>query len=150
MANSPLSVEAVSQGSNLAIHWDNDLQSNALGSYGPFDSPAVGTGTLALKFDDPICYFGFKVALDGLYSSQRSTDQRHFPEGTLNIRFYDEHGTMLGQFRRYYPEGPVDLGYMQAGSAIAQVSGILIQNLDMRGIMIDELIFEPGCPLKLF
>ena len=39
---------------------------------------------------------------------------------------------------------------LQSGQADAQIAGILLQNLDLGGIAIDDLRFDPECPYKLY
>lgn len=149
----PLTVVPGAAGHNLTIRPDPAWGSLALFPLGPKRGGALGTGALAIRFDPPVCFLAFRTAIDGMsrYGNVNNTILRGKEEGSLNIRFYDDQGRQLASFMRSYnPEGPVALGYMQAGQAEAQIAGVFLQNLDLGGIAIDDLRFDPQCPLKLF
>lgn len=151
--DSPLRLRSGFAGHNLAVDYDPHWGSLALMPLGPEPVGREGTGTLAILFDEPICFVAFRTAIDGLsrFGSGNETFLRSYPEGSLNIRFYDTEGRRISSFMRSIgPEGPIAVGYMQSGQADAQIAGIFLQNLDLGGIAIDDLRFDPVCPYKLF
>jgi hypothetical protein len=151
--NSPLRLVPGLAGHNLAVGYDKHWGSQALLPLGPHLSGRDGTGALAIFFDEPVCFVAFRTAIDGLsrYANVNSSILRGKEEGSLNIRFYNAEGQQLASFMRSYnPEGPIEVGYMQSGQAVAQISGIFMQNLDLGGIAIDDFRFDPNCPTKLF
>ncbi len=149
----PLRPQAGAGGQNLAIRPDGHWGSLALHPLGPDPGRNLGTGALAIRFDPPVCFLAFRTGIDGMsrHANVNNTVLRGKAEGSLNIRFYNAEGGQLASFMRSYnPEGAVALGYMQAGQAEAQIAGVFLQNLDLGGIAIDDLRFDPLCPLKLF
>jgi hypothetical protein len=140
-------------GQGLAIRFDGNCGSGALHGLGPRAGTNLGTGTLALHFDPPVCYVAFRTAIDGMsrFGNVNNTILRGRAEGSLSLLFYDRDGRRLANFMRSYnPEGPIAIGYMQAGQADPQIAGVLLQNLDLGGIAIDDLRFDPECPQKLY
>jgi hypothetical protein len=142
---------------NLTIQPDEHWLSMALHpigpSIGPWPDRTLGRGSLAVRFDPPVCFLAFRTALDGMnrFGRSNATILRGRPEGSLNIRFYDVQGRELASFMQSYdPQGPIEIGYMQSGQAEPQIAGVFLQGLDLRGFAIDDVRFDPDCPLKLF
>ncbi len=134
-------------------HWGSMALFPIGPSIGPYPDRDLGRGTLAMSFDPPICFFAFRTAIDGMtrYRNVNETALRDKPQSTLNIRFYDEEGRELASFiRSRNAEGPIELGFMQSGQAEAQIAGVFLQGLDLWGFSIDDIRFDPSCPLKLF
>lgn len=149
----PLRVVSGEPGENLGVYWSDVTWSKALLPIGPPKDFGLGTGALAILFDEPVCYLGFRTAIDGLsrHPNVNSTILRTKEEGSLNIRFFDRQGLLLSNFMRSYnPEGRISLGYMQTGGVGAEIAGVFMQNLDLRGIAIDDVRFDPVCPTKLY
>jgi hypothetical protein len=150
---SPLEAAPGPSGHNLRIARDAHSGSLSLHPLGPVAPHNLGTGTLSIRFDPPVCYVAFRTAIDGMsrFGWVNNTILRGKSEGSLSILFYNEEGHLLANFMRSYnPEGPIEVGYLQSGQADAQIAGILLQNLDLGGISIDDLRFDPECPLKLY
>ncbi|HOZ33900.1 MAG TPA: hypothetical protein PLM52_13555 [Tabrizicola sp.] len=150
---SPLEAAPGPRGQNLRIAPDGHWGSLALHPLGPVAAHSLGTGTLAIRFDPPACYVAFRSGIDGMsrLGWVNNTILRGKSEGSLSILFYNEGGDLLANFMRSYnPEGPIEVGYLQSGQADAQIAGILLQNLDLGGIAIDDLRFDPECPYKLY
>ena len=149
----PLQAMPGPRGHNLAIRRDSHWGSLALHPLGPKTGSGLGTGTLAISFDPPVCYLAFRSGIDGMsrFGWVNNTILRGKPEGSLSLIFYDIHARRIGMFMRSYnPEGAIEVGYMQTGQADPQISGVLLQNLDLGGIAIDDLRFDPECPQKLY
>lgn len=153
----PLTLLSAGSHSGLAIRNDYHWGSRALHPLGPTIGPRpernLGNGTLAMQFEPPVCFLAFRTAIDGMsrFGNVNNTILRGKPEGSLNIRFYDEQGQELASFMRSYnPEGPIEIGYIQSGQAEPHIAGVLLQGLDLEGFGIDDVRFDPDCPLKLF
>ncbi|MFC3087785.1 hypothetical protein [Tabrizicola soli] len=149
--DAPLTALPAPAPGDLVFRHEGHWNSVALHGVGPGGVP--GTGTLALSFDPPVCYLAFRSAIDGMsrFGEVNNTILRGKPEGSLNLRFFDVEGRLLANFMRSYnPEGPIAVGYIQSGQAEAMIAGVLLQNLDLGGVAIDDLRFDPLCPYKLF
>jgi hypothetical protein len=149
----PMQAVPGSRGHNLVIRRDSHWGSLALHPLGPMTGNNVGTGTLAIHFDPPVCYLAFRTGIDGMsrLGWVNNTILRGKPEGSLSLIFYDAGARRIAKFMRSYnPEGAIEIGYMQTGQVDPQISGVLLQNLDLGGIAIDDLRFDPECPHKLY
>ncbi len=152
-SDSPLHLVAGPVGHNLAIQVADATGTNGLLPLGPNSDYKNGTGALAIQFDEPVCFFAFRTAIDGLnkFGLSSSSILRDYPEGSMKIRFLDNSGHVLASYMRSIdPEGRIAVGFMQSGSVEPQIAGVFIQNLDLRGIGLDDVRFDTQCPLLLF
>ncbi|NBE07917.1 hypothetical protein [Paragemmobacter ruber] len=155
--DTPLSASSSMGTPSLTTEWDGHWGSTALHGIGPSigtrSGRVLGRGTIAIRFDPPVCFVAFRTAIDGMsrYKNVADSVLRGKSEGSLNIRFYTDDARQIASFmRNRNPEGPIEIGYMQAGQAEAQIAGILLQGYDLHGFAIDDIRFDPVCPLKLF
>lgn len=143
----PLSLTAGRQPEGGAVVFDEAFNSFALAGQGPPQSipnhARIGTGTLTLLFDEPQCFVGFRTWLDG---AQDNIVMRDYPEGNINLLFWNEIGSEIADLRRFLDRGLISLGYAQQGGGPPEIKAITVQNLDPGGIAIDDLIFSPICP----
>lgn len=101
---------------------------------------------VTILFDDLQCLFGLRTALDG---GQDNIVMREFPEGNLNVIFWNEKGERLSDFRRFLDRGVLEIGYIQSAGSAPEIKAVTIQNLDPGGIGIDEILCAPLCPIIL-
>jgi len=101
---------------------------------------------VTILFDDLQCLFGLRTALDG---GQDNIVMREFPEGNLNVIFWNEKGERLSDFRRFLDRGVLEIGYIQSAGSAPEIKAVTIQNLDPGGIGIDEILCSPLCPIIL-
>jgi hypothetical protein len=143
----PLSLSIGREQKGGAVVFDEAFTSFALAGQGPPQSipnhARIGTGTLTLLFDEPQCFVGFRTWLDG---AQDNIVMRSYPEGNINLLFWNEKGKAVSDRRRFLDHGLIALGYAQQGGGPPEIKAITIQNLDPGGIAIDDLIFSPVCP----
>jgi hypothetical protein len=147
-AEVPLSLANGSDGPIAGIVRDAAFGGNALAGVGPRQTGVgrywLGTGIVTILFDDLQCLFGLRTALDG---AQDNIVMRDYPEGNLNVIFWNEAGEELADFRRYLDRGVSEIGYIQSSGSNPEIKAITIQNLDPGGIGIAEIIYAPLCPM---
>jgi len=147
-ASLPLGLAADSEPPVAVVVWDGAFDSYALAGFGPQQyGPGrmrSGTGIVTILFDEVQCLFGFRTWLDG---NQDNIVMRRYPEGNLNVIFWNEAGQQLADFRRYIDQGQVEVAYIQSSGSYPEIRAVTIQNLDPEGIGIDEIVYAPMCPM---
>jgi hypothetical protein len=146
LASLPLRLDRTRGAARGAVIFDAAFGSLALAGIGPDPAPgrnALGTGILTLLFDEPQCVVGFRTWLDGW---QDNIVMRQFPEGNLNVIFWNRDAEVISDKRRFVDAGLISLAYSQSSGGGPEIMAVTIQNLDPGGIAIDDLIFSPLCP----
>ena len=148
LANLPLELDTVSPGTVAAVVRDGAYDGFALVGIGPPQHGGgrlrLGTGIITILFDEPQCLFGLRTWLDG---SQDNIVMRDYPEGNLNVIFWNEAGVELADFRRFLDQGLLEVDYIQSAGSYPEIKAVTIQNLDPEGIGIDEILYAPLCPM---
>lgn len=146
----PLMLISGAPGAIAAVVHDQAFGNFALAGVGPGQTGVgrsqLGTGIVTILFDEPQCLFGLRTALDG---EQDNIAMRQFPEGNLNLIFWNEDGIELASFRRFLDQGVLETAYIQQAGSAPQIKAVTIQNLDPGGIGIDEIVYAPECPIIL-
>jgi hypothetical protein len=149
-ASLPLQLATGSEGPVASVTRDAAFGGFALAGIGPKQTGLgrywLGTGVVTILFDDLQCLFGLRTALDG---AQDNIVMRQFPEGNLNVIFWNEAGEELADFRRYLDQGVLEVGYIQSAGSYPEIKAVTLQNLDPGGIGIDEILYAPMCPMIL-
>jgi hypothetical protein len=149
-ADVPLSLATGSEGPVARVIRDAAFGSYALAGVGPKQTGvgqySLGKGIVTILFDDLQCLFGLRTALDG---ERDNIVMRKFPEGNLNVIFWNEAGKQLAEFRRFLDQGVLEVGYIQSSGSYPEIKAVTIQNLDPEGIGIDEILYAPLCPMIL-
>ncbi len=149
-SETPLSLDSLSGGEVGAVIWDGAFGTQALAGIGPIQSTVgrqrLGTGILTILFDEPQCLFALRTWLDG---EQDNIVMRSYPEGNLNLIFWNREGNRIGEIKRFIDHGLVELAYIQSSGGGAEIHAVTIQNLDPQGIGIDEVLFSPLCPMMV-
>lgn len=144
----PLSLATGSAGTVAGVVWDGAFDGFALAGIGPPQYGGgrmrLGTGIVPILFDEPQCLFGLRTWLDG---GQDNIVMRDYPEGNLNVIFWNEAGVELADFRRYLDQGELEIAYIQSAGSYPEIMAVTIQNLDPEGIGIDEILYAPMCPM---
>ena len=142
----PLRLDARSGPIRGAVVFDGAFGSYALAGIGPAQMPGrspLGTGILTLLFDEPQCLVGFRTWLDphrfGVFPMQ-------FPEGNLNLIFWNRDGQAMVEFWRFKDFGAQAYAFIQSSGSEPQITALTIQNLDPEGIGVDDLLLSPLCP----
>ena len=147
-AHVPLSLVSGSVGTVVAVVRDGAFDSFALVGIGPPQHSGgrmrLGTGLVTILFDEPQCLFGLRTWLDG---EQDNIVMRDYPEGNLNVIFWNEAGVELADFRRFLDQGLLEVAYIQSAGSYPEIKAVTIQNLDPEGIGIDEILYAPMCPM---
>lgn len=147
-ADVPLSLAIGSDGPVAAVVRDGAFDSYALAGIGPrqtgMGNTRLGTGIVTVVFDELQCLFGLRTWLDG---GQDNIVMRDYPEGNLNVIFWNEAGEELADFRRTVDQGLLEIGYIQSAGSYPEIKAVTIQNLDPEGIGIDEILYAPMCPM---
>ena len=147
-ASLPLALATESEPPVAVVIWDGAFGSYALAGFGPLQyGPGrmrSGTGIVTILFDEAQCLFGLRTWLDG---DQDNIVMRRYPEGNLNVIFWNEAGQQLADFRRYNDRGQVEAAYIQSSGSYPEIKAVTIQNLDPEGIGIDEILYAPMCPM---
>lgn len=147
-ANLPLALATETEPPVAVVIWDGAFDSYALAGFGPLQyGPGrmrSGTGIVTILFDEAQCLFGLRTWLDG---DQDNLVIHRYPEGNLNVIFWNEAGQQLADFRRYLDRGPIDAAYIQSSGSYPEIKAVTIQNLDPEGIGIDEIVYAPMCPM---
>lgn len=148
MAEKPLALVTASEGPVAGVVRDAAFGGYALAGVGPKQTGMgrywLGTGVVTILFDELQCLFGLRTALDG---GQDNIVMRDFPEGNLNVIFWNEAGEELADFRRTLDQGILEIGYIQSAGSYPEIKAVTIQNLDPGGIGIDEILYAPMCPM---
>lgn len=144
----PLSLTTGSPGTVAAVVYDGAFDGFALAGIGPKQHGGgrmrLGTGIVTILFDELQCLFGLRTWLDG---AQDNIVMRDYPEGNLNVIFWNEAGQELADFRRYLDQGLLEVAYIQSAGSYPEIKAVTIQNLDPEGIGIDEILYAPMCPM---
>lgn len=147
-AEVPLQLATGSEGPVAGVVRDAAFGGYALAGVGPKQTGIgrywLGTGAVTILFDELQCLFGLRTALDG---GQDNIVMREFPEGNLNVIFWNEAAEELADFRRYLDQGILEIGYIQSSGSNPEIKAVTIQNLDPGGIGIDEILYAPMCPM---
>ncbi len=147
-ASLPLALATETDPPVAVVIWDGAFGSYALAGFGPLQyGPGrmrSGTGIVTILFDEAQCLFGLRTWLDG---DQDNIVMRRYPEGNLDVIFWNEAGEQLADFRRYVDRGQVEAAYIQSSGSYPEIKAVTIQNLDPEGIGIDEIVYAPMCPM---
>jgi hypothetical protein len=147
-AEAPLALATGSEGPVAGVVRDAAFGGYALTGVGPKQTGMgrywLGTGVVTILFDELQCLIGLRTWLDG---GQDNIVMRDFPEGNLNVIFWNDAGEELADFRRTLDQGLVEIGYIQSAGSYPEIKAVTIQNLDPGGIGIDEILYAPMCPM---
>jgi hypothetical protein len=142
----PLNLDKSPGPARGAIVFDGAFRSFAMAGIGPeptYGRTALGTGILTLLFDEPQCLIGLRTWLDPF---RWGPDPRSYPEGNLNLIFWNRQGRVIGEIWRFNDFGAQSYAFIQSSGSDPQIMALTIQNLDPEGIGVDDLIFSPLCP----
>ncbi len=149
-AEVPLRLATGSEGPVAGVVQDGAFGGYALAGIGPkqtgMGNMRLGSGIVTVVFEDLQCLFGLRTWLDG---GQDNIVMRDYPEGNLNVIFWNEAGEELADFRRYLDQGLLEIGYIQSAGSYPEIKAVTIQNLDPGGIGIDEILYAPMCPMMV-
>ncbi len=140
--NSPLTLQFDSGGANLwtGILDKNDKGTSFIAGVTEFGKQQVGAGSVAIRFDEPICQFGFKARVN----TPLRPISGNYMRGPIGVIFYADDGSILGEFLL----GKGDIYYygfsLPAGS-IPNVSGVTIENIDEGGVQIFDMKYLADC-----
>ena len=142
--DAPLTLLSGKSDQNVVIENDGDLGSRAILPVGPLGSGnkgGRGEGSLAIKFDKLQCAIGFRTFVDGgIYSRPQGR------QPNVKVSFFTYDAGLIGTIPIERTEkGIYYFAFRQTGGMDPVISGLLIENMDREGIVLDDLIFAEDC-----